>query len=190
MNKIAAFPAAFVLVGACATQAAPQSSPAPPASEVLALAFATSVKQHKPVFVHFGASWCSSCRQLDAFLARPPVQAIFSRRFVVTRLDVLESGGNARQENLGGKQLLDSLGPPNTPLPYYAILDHAGKPIVTGNRPSSRADATTIAFPLAYGSIGVFLRFLKEGNPSIPDGELWTLRGELERWSPSGNAQP
>ena len=119
---------------------------------------------------------------LEAFLDREPVRKIIDRRFVLVRLTVYEDEAHKALENEGARGLFQSWGSSDTPLPFYAILDEKGVPVVASDRPYRKAvkGDERIAYPIAYGAIGAFLRFLKEGNPSITDKELWVLRHELE----------
>ena len=58
----------LVLTLALVSVAPAQTNTPQPAKAVLAAALKTAKAEQKSVLIHFGASWCTYCRQLDAML--------------------------------------------------------------------------------------------------------------------------
>lgn len=103
----------------------------PPATQLVDAAVATAKAEHKNVLVYFSASWCGWCHRFATFLDSPDAAGKLMRdNFVVVRLDALESGPKVAQENPGARELLDTMsGGANTGIPFYFVLDGAGKKV-------------------------------------------------------------
>jgi thiol:disulfide interchange protein len=55
----------------CAVAHAAQQTPS--VYQDLANAKSAAVAEHKPIFLILGASWCPSCRQMEAFMGDPKI---------------------------------------------------------------------------------------------------------------------
>jgi len=117
----------------------------PPAQTVLKTALSRAAAEHKNVFVHFGASWCTWCHKLTAVIESPVVGKTFGEFFVVAELTVQEVGDKKPLENAGGSDLLKQwAGDADAPLPYYVFLDSAGRKLADAN---AMPDGTSTGYP-------------------------------------------
>ena len=147
------------------------------ASELMSAAEATARLHHHAVFVHFGASWCGCCKQLDRFLQRPKVKQCFSKYFEVVSLDVEEPVGKRDEENVGGDALLAKMHSGPVGLPFYAFVDDGGRVLCTSSAGGAEPE---LGFPVLYENIGAFLKMLKKAAPLLSMDEMWEMRHELE----------
>jgi thiol:disulfide interchange protein len=119
----------------------------------------------KNVFLVFHATWCSWCKRLDAALTVPEVKQIMEDNYVIAHLDVLERGDKIQTaENPGGKEILADLGGEKSGLPFYAVLDAAGKKLADSNvMPGNN----NIGFPGSPEEIAAFEKILKQTAPRM-----------------------
>ncbi len=152
------------------------------AEEVLAQARAQAAEQHKTIFLIFSASWCGYCRKLDAFLARPEVNPIITRHFVIARLSVSEEYRRVNpQPNSPGAEELDlKLGGPKGPVPFFALLDPRGELIINSCRPvKDKAAGENIGFPIEPDEIDWFMTMLRKGAPGLTVNEARVIENSL-----------
>ena len=107
---------------------APASAPQP-AQTLVNAAVATAEAQHKNVLVYFSASWCGWCHRFAMFLASPDAGKLMHDNFVVVRLDALEGKDKLALENPGARDMLKAMGGARSGIPFYFVLDGAGKKI-------------------------------------------------------------
>ncbi len=148
----------------------------PPADLVMAQAQAKAAKEHKAIFLHFGASWCGWCKRLDAYLDRPEVKPVLEKYFVLVTLDIQEHGEKKALENAGGDAYAEKFGGLNGGLPYIALLDAEGA-LLVNSRPT--AEAQNIGFPSAPAEVEWFLKMLKKAAPAMTDADLKTFETPL-----------
>ena len=168
---LAAIATALVLITTTRTMASP-----PPADQVLAQAQAKAAKEHKAIFLHFGASWCGWCKRLDAYLDRPEVKPVVEKYFVLVTLDIQEHGEKKVLENAGGDAYAEKFGGLNGGLPYIALLNAEGE-LLVNSRPT--AEAQNIGFPSAPAEVEWFLKMLKKAAPAMTDADLKTFEAPL-----------
>ena len=145
------------------------------ADAILAQAKAEAAQQHKLVFVIFGASWCSMCRQFDRYLDSPEVGAIVSQYFVFARLSAMEEAGKHPERNTpGAAKLLAQYGG-GQGVPFFVLLDANGSSIVTSNAP----ETGNIGFPVAPEEVDWFMKMLEKAVPTMTSGQARTLREKL-----------
>ena len=102
----------------------------PPATQLVDAGVATAKAEHKNVLVYFSASWCVWCHRFATFLDSPEAGKLMRDNFVVVQLDALESAEKAAQENPGAREMLQAMsGGANTGIPFYFVLDGAGKKV-------------------------------------------------------------
>lgn len=120
---------ALCVLGAFPILAKPDSSPKPSARELLSAATKTAKAENKAIMVHFSASWCGWCKQLDAFLNAPDVGKLMTDNYVLLELTVQESREMKALENPGAEALMKEMGGEEAGLPFYFFLDKDGKKI-------------------------------------------------------------
>jgi thioredoxin-related protein len=165
MRRIFLLPLFLVTLAAFAsTQQMLAGTPAQ-AKQVLDSALKDASSSKKNVFIVFHATWCSWCKRLDAALTDPEVKKIIKDNYIVTHLDVMERGEKAQTvENPGGQAIMKDLGGEKSGLPFYAILDAAGKKMADSNvMPGNQ----NIGFPGSQEEIAAFENILKQTAPRM-----------------------
>ncbi|MEZ5975879.1 MAG: redoxin family protein [Planctomycetota bacterium] len=118
-----------------------QKVPLPNARELWKQAQATAASQNKRVFVHLGAPWCGWCGKLEAFLARPEIDALMQQDFVMLKIDV--------DRHPEGKALaLELRGTEQGGIPWILITDAKGTALVNADRPVD-GKGSNIGFPVS-----------------------------------------
>jgi thioredoxin-related protein len=149
------------------------SAGAPTADQVLSPARAKAAAEQKAIFLHFGASWCSWCKRLDAFLDRPDIKPVFERYFIPVKLVVQENEKNKALENPGADALLKDLGGP-AGLPFSAFLDSTGRLIV-----NSKLEGQNIGYPSEPKEIDWFVKMMEKAAPKMSKEDLKTIETAL-----------
>ncbi len=154
----------------------------PRADAVLAEARAQAEQQHKNIFLIFGASWCSACHDLEAFLDQPQIQPVIAKYFVVVRLTTAEEfGGNPKLNNPGADKLIPKMGGVWGSLPFFAFLDAKGDLIINSRRPmKKKGEDGNIGFPTQPQEIDWFMNMLRRGAPSLSADEARTIEASLQ----------
>jgi thiol:disulfide interchange protein len=156
------FIAAVLSIAVSVVVAKGQASKSANAQSIIHEALKTAKAQNKTVFVHFGASWCTWCKHLDAMLLSPEVGQLIADHFVLVNLTVQESDDKKALENPGAQKLMEKNGAGKAGVPYYLFLDNNGKKIVD-----------SLAMPKG-GNIGY---------PATPE-EIMTFEGLLPKAAP------
>src|SRR5262245_59813545 len=133
--------ALFAVLGGSVTAGA--QTP-PPAADVVAKAVARAKAENKAVLIEFGASWCTWCRNFEAFVKSPDAGPVLADQFIIVNLTVRERDGKQVLENPGGSELMDSWGGAKSGLPFYVFVDATGKKVADSN---AMPDGTNIGFP-------------------------------------------
>jgi thioredoxin-related protein len=153
----------FLFVLLCRAQA---ETPAP-AKQILDAAVKEASTSKKNVFLIFHATWCSWCKRLDAALTDTEVKKVIDANFVVTHLDVMERGDKVQTvENPGGNEIMKDLGGEKSGLPFYVVLDPAGKKLADSN---VMPGDTNIGFPGSAEEIAAFDEILKQTAPRMTE---------------------
>jgi thioredoxin-related protein len=156
----------FVLAFALASAAHAQSNAPQPAKLVLAEALKTAKAEQKNVLIHFGASWCGYCKQLDAMLESKEVGKLFHDNYVITHLTIQESGDKVALENPGAKELADAAGAKGQGIPIYIFFDSAGTRLATS---LAMPDGGNIGHPVTPEEIVAFDGLLKKTAPRMTE---------------------
>ncbi len=164
----------------------------PSADKVLTVAKARAAAEQKTIFVHFGASWCGWCKQLDAFLDRADIKPVFEKYFVPVKLVVMESPTNKLLENPGADVLMEKLGGALAGLPYSAFLDAQGSLIVNSKCPSaSNSGNANIGYPNEPAEVDWFVQMMRKAAPTMPENDRKTIETALRNASfKPGRAAP
>ncbi len=142
-----------------AQAAGPQS-----ADVVLAAALKIARAEHKNVLVHFGASWCTYCKQLDAMLDSPELSKLFHDNYVITHLTIQEHPEKVALENPGAQELADAAGAGGQGIPIYIFFDSAGTRLATS---MAMPDGGNIGHPVTPAEISAFDGLLKKTAPRM-----------------------
>ena len=156
----------------------------PPAERVLADAKAQAARQHKNIFLIFGASWCEPCKQFEGFMEAPEIHSILEKYFVIARVSIGEEyGGNPRLNSPGAGKLLVELGGPSSEdagIPFIVLLDAKRKFIIDSNRPvKGKNEAEGIGYPTEPEEIDWFKSLLKMGDPSLTKEEAQVIYKQM-----------
>ncbi len=147
--------------------------PAPlDANDVLASALAQAKKQSKRVFIRVGAPWCGWCKRLDAFLAKPKIETILKKDYVVVKID--------QDRMKGAKEVIARIRKPGegAGIPWFAFLDADGRILITSTKPG----AGNIGFPAdPKTEIPYFLQMLKTTRSKLTDADLDLIAAELAK---------
>ncbi len=180
MRIVAAMMTAAVLTVTIAARALPEKPKT--ADEIMSRAYAAAKPGKKPVLVVFGATWCPWCHKLDDFLAKEENRRIIEGSFVVVHLDVNETGDKiATDENPGGQKLLADLGGAKSGLPFYAIVDAAGKKLGDSNAMDKSAN---IGYPATPEEIAAFMKLVRSTARKMKSSELEMLESNLRAAAP------
>lgn len=137
------------------------------AESLLNDALARAKAEDKRVLLHFGAPWCPWCHRLEAWAARPDVQPILARDFVDLKIDT--------DRTVGGKDVLRRFNADGGGgIPWIAVLDPAGKVVVTSNGPDGN-----IGHPAKDEEIAHFIDMMKKSALRMTDDEMTALRASL-----------
>jgi len=147
--------------------------PAPlDANDVFASALAQAKKEDKRVFIRVGAPWCGWCRRLDAFLAKPQIETILKKDYVVVKID--------QDRMKGAKEVIQKIRKPGegAGIPWYAFLNKDGRILITSTKPG----AGNIGFPAdPKTEIPYFVHMLKETRSKIADTDIELIAAELAK---------
>ncbi len=156
-----------------------QAMAAKTAQEILTEATHQAAEQHKIVFFEFGASWCSQCHRLDAFLSSPEIAPIVQKYFVLANVHFQEKEGKHPElETPGADKLMAQFGNPEG-VPYIVFFDANGNAIVTSSRRvEGKKRGDNIGYPDAPEEIDWFMTMLKESVPTMNADETQ----QIESW--------
>ena len=139
------------------------------ANKVYEKALAQAKTEGKLVFLHIGAPWCGWCKKLEAFIARPEIDAIISKDYVHVKID--------QDRMTGGKEFAAKIREGKQGgIPWFAYLDADGKTLATSDGPDGN-----VGFPVQPNEIAHWLDMFKETAKKITSMELGTIKQELEK---------
>lgn len=148
------------------------------ATHVVAAAVARAQAEQKAVLVEFGASWCTWCRNFEAFVQSEDAGPTLARHFVVVNLTVRERDDKKMLEHPGGNVLMDEWGGSESGLPFYAFLSNTGQKVADSN---AMPDGTNIGFPAVPDEIRAFIDLMERAAPALSLSERDVLAGYLAR---------
>ncbi|MEA2553996.1 MAG: hypothetical protein QOJ65_2172 [Fimbriimonadaceae bacterium] len=182
MKKLAGFALALAMVTAAAGQGAKTPLNTQPSSteSLIQRAQEKARAEKKNVLVLFVASWCKWCDRLQAFTMDAQVKPILEENFVVVRLTALEKGALRAKENPGSSDLIDNLGARDAGLPFLAVLDPDGKPVITSLRPvEGKNKPVNAGWPTSAEELSHFVRLIRKGAPRATPEQIQTIESYL-----------
>ena len=163
---------------AVAPQLPAQTRTPPSAQALVDTAVRSAAAEHKAVLVKWGASWCGWCHRLDAFLADTGVGRIMAAHFVVVDLVTEETPANKALENPGGDVLKTAMGGATVGLPFFVVLDAAGRKIADSNM---MPGGSNVGHPDTPEEVVAFDQFLVRTAPRMTPRERARIRAYLDQ---------
>jgi len=155
---------AFLLTLALAAVVLAQAGKPPSATQVLDAALKKAKAEQKNVLIHFGASWCTWCKRLDAMLESAQVGKLFHDNYVITHLTIQERDEKVALENPGADQMAAEAGAKGAGVPVYIFFDSAGKRLATS---MALPDGSNIGHPATPEEIQAFAGLLEKTAPRM-----------------------
>ncbi len=143
------------------------TAPKVSAAKLMEDALAKASSEDKLVFLHFGTPTCGWCHQLEAFLAREDMAAIFGRDFVDTKLDLARMTG-------ADEVLLKYNSAKSGGVPWFAFLDAKGNAIINSDGPKGN-----IGYPATSEEIDHFLVMLNKVKRRIEPAQIEAIEKAL-----------
>ncbi|NOG55432.1 MAG: thioredoxin family protein [Planctomycetes bacterium] len=138
------------------------------ASDIFEEGLARAKKDHKRVFLHFGAPWCGWCHRLENWMAQPEIAKILAKEFVDIKID--------EDRTIGGRDLEAKLREGESAgIPWFAILNAEGETLVTSDGPKGN-----VGFPVADHEVGYFMEMLQKHTENLTDDDIATLETSLK----------
>jgi thiol:disulfide interchange protein len=157
-----------------------------PATDVVAAALKRAQAENKSVLIEFGASWCTWCRNFEAFVKSPDAGPILAKNFVIVNLVVRERDDKKSLEHPGGNALMEQWGGKDSGLPFYVFLDRNGKKVADSN---AMPDGTNIGFPAVPKEIEAFVGLMNKAAPNLVASDRAVLEQYLVRVMPKAATQ-
>lgn len=155
-----------------------------PAVDVVAAAVKRARAERKAVLIEFGASWCTWCRNFEAFVKSPDAGPVLARHFVIVNLTVRERDEKKALEHPGGGALMDEWGGAASGLPFYVFLDAASMKVADSN---AMPDGGNIGFPAVPAEIRAFIGLMDRAAPTLSAADRDVLDSYLVRVMPKTN---
>jgi len=153
-------------------------SDVPSADEVLDAALAQARAEQKNVLIHFGASWCTWCRHLDAMLSGPELGDLFHDSYVISHLTILESDDAKALENPGALELAEASVGKVDGVPFFMFFDRDGEPIATS---LALPNGRNIGHPVTAEEIQAFVGLLEKTAPNMSAADRSRVADYLTR---------
>ena len=131
--------------------------------------------ENKRIFLIMSASWCGPCRLLARYLVEN--KAELERHFVFVKLDISrDTEAEVLRERYEGKENSNGV-------PWYAVLDDAGKTLITSNSKVLEEDGgqSNIGFPSSKEGIDHLMTMFQQTAPRLDGKALAELRKGLEK---------
>jgi thiol-disulfide isomerase/thioredoxin len=145
------------------------------AESVLKQALADAEREHKRVFVQFGAPGCGWCRVLTKYLHDQ--HELFADDFVIAKIDT--------ERMTAGQDVSDRFRKTETGIPWIVILDEHGDPLVDSESPKGN-----IGYPVKPHEIAHFIQMLKTSAPDLSSERLTEIERTLQENSAKYDRPP
>jgi len=185
MIRGAFVPALVVASTLAAAQSAVAQTPRA-ATDVVAAAVTRARAEQKAVLIEFGASWCTWCRNFEAFVKSPDAGPVLARHFVIVNLVVHERDGKQALEHPGGNTLMETWGGAKAGLPFYVFVTGTGRKVADSN---AMPDGGNIGFPAVPDEIRAFIGLMERAAPSLTPADRNLLNAYLTRVMPKPDAR-
>jgi thioredoxin-related protein len=153
-------------------------APQQDASAVLESARSAAQSSGRMVFVHFGAPWCGWCHRLEDWMAKPDVAPLLAKDFVDCTIDI--------DRMKGGNDVLAKFRPSKDGgIPWFVIIDAAGKPLITSDGPKGN-----VGFPASPEEIAHFESMLSKTARKLSKEEQAVLIQSLRDDKKPAAAKP
>ncbi len=142
------------------------------ANDVFASALAQAKRDDKRVFIRIGAPSNGWSQRMDAFLAKPRIETILRKDYVVVKIDL--------QRMKRATDVMQRVRKPTEEgcFPWFAFLDRDGRILITSTKPGFG----NIGFPVEpKNEIPHFVHMLKTTRSKITDAEIDLIAAELAK---------
>lgn len=154
----------------------------PSAQVLIDPAIQAAMAENKAVLIHFGASWCSWCKRLDAMLESDELKNLIDAHYVLVNLTVQESEDKKMLENPGAQEIMDQNGAGKAGVPYYLFLDKNGKKLADS---LVMPKGGNIGYPVTKEEIQAFEGLLQRTAPRMSTAERSMVVDYLVQHRPS-----
>ncbi|MBL9002390.1 MAG: thioredoxin family protein [Phycisphaerae bacterium] len=121
----------------------------------------------KSVFLHFGAPWCVWCHRLEDWMAGPEIAPVLAKDLILVKIDT--------DRMTGGQALLDSMNKlKNGGIPWSAVLDAEGRPVIDSN-----GEKGNIGYPAAAEEIAHFEVMINKARRNMTPQDVEMLKASL-----------
>ena len=108
--------------------------------------------------------------------------------FIITHLDVQERGDKIKElENPGGNEVMKSFGGEKSGLPFYVLLDAAGKKLADSNVMDKNSN---IGYPGSDEEIAAFGKLLKVSAKHLSNENYSVIINYLKKNAPKSTPAP
>ncbi len=118
------------------------------ADTLLQKALADAKQSKRKVFLAFGAPSCGWCRRMEAMMAKPEFDGVFSEFYVSVHVDL--------QDTPNGQKLYEKYCKVQGGIPWFLIMDADGNVLITANGPNGN-----IGCPYKDEEIAHFMHMVK-----------------------------
>lgn len=156
------------------------ASPAPTAYSVLQKALVLSKREHKPILLDFGASWCPWCMQYEKLWDQPKWKTLFAKNYIMVSITVTEVPAYKDRENKGWEKLMAKYRPTKAQdIPYLVFLDPKGKKLADSYEPYSGAIPGNAGFPQTPDEIEKTIELFAKTGSYWTKSELDDLKAQF-----------
>lgn len=144
------------------------------ADVLLARAYEQAAKENKNVMAIFTASWCRWCNRMVEIMGNENCENLFTKNYVIVKLDVKESRRKKHLETPGATALLEKYEAEKQGIPYFMVFNKDGKLL----NKSVNDENINIGCPASERDVTVFKQILKETS-SLDKNELALIGNEF-----------